>query len=274
MPMIEAIDRTKIHVRDWGPAEARPLVLIHGWPLNADSWEYQAVRLAEAGHRVVAYDRRGFGRSEQPFAGYDYDTMSDDLATVMAALDLEEATLAGFSMGGGEVARYMSRHEGERVAKTMLISSVVPFMLDTDDHDGVPQKVFDGIKDGLRKDRPEFLSEFFKTFYGQGTKKGGVSDGVLHWSLMMAMQASPKATLDCVDAFGTTDFRPDLNAFDVPTLVVHGTADETVPIDPSGRAAAEAIRDAELKEHDGAPHGLTATHADQLFQDMLEFHES
>lgn len=270
MPMIDAKDGTKLHVKDWG--HGRPVVLIHGWPLNADSWEYQARPIAEAGYRVVAYDRRGFGRSEQPYAGYDYDTLADDLRAVMEGLSLEDAAVFGFSMGGGEVARYMSRHGGTGVRQAGLISSVAPFMLKTKDNpDGVDPSVFETMKDGLRQDRPGFLQTFFKQFYGVGVLSHPVSDGILHWSWAMAMMASPKATLDCVDAFGRTDFRADMAAFRVPTLVVHGTADETVPIDVSGRAAAGAIAGAELRAYDGAPHGLTATHAERLARDMLAF---
>lgn len=270
MPLVTTKDQTQLYVKDWG--EGRPVVLIHGWPLNSDSWEYQAVRLAESGHRVVAYDRRGFGRSGQPFAGYDYDTMADDLDTVMRELDLKDAAIIGFSMGGGEVARYMSRHDGRNVRAAGLISSVAPGMLKSDKNpDGVTADVFEGIKEGLRKDRPQFLKDFFKTFYGQGMVHG-VSEGVLHWSLMMAMQASPKATLDCVDAFGKTDFTGDMSAFRVPTLVVHGGKDETVPIDPSGRRAAKLMgSNATLKEYADAPHGLTATHADKLYKDLAAF---
>lgn len=270
MPIITTADRTELYVKDWG--EGRPVVLIHGWPLNADSWEHQALWLAEAGFRVVSYDRRGFGRSGQPFAGYDYDTMADDMASVIDALDLRDATIAGFSMGGGEVARYISRHGTARVRQAALISSIAPFMLKADDNaEGVEAGVFQGIKDGIRKDRPQFFSDFFKDFYGQDTDGGGVSAGVLHWTWAMAMMASPKATLDCVDAFGKTDLRPDMAAFDIPTLVVHGTADATVPMGVSGRKAAEMISNAVLKEYDGAPHGLTVTHADRLTQDLLAF---
>jgi pimeloyl-ACP methyl ester carboxylesterase len=273
MPTIKGANDTNIHVKDWG--EGRPIVLVHGWPLNADSWEYQAVRIAEAGYRVVAYDRRGFGRSEQPWTGYDYDTMSDDLAAVINTLGLTDTTIAGFSMGGGEIARYMSRHEGKHVKKAALISSIAPFMLKTEDNpDGAPADVFAGIKDSLRNDRQAFLQDFLKGFYGQGTEAGGVSDAVLHWSWQMAMLASPKATLDCVDAFGKTDLRPDMAAFDVPTLIVHGTGDETVPIDPTARAADKLIKKSTLKEYDGAPHGLIATHADQLTDDLLAFLET
>lgn len=270
MPYIQGANETEIYVKDWG--EGRPIVLIHGWPLNADSWEYQAVRIAEAGYRVVAYDRRGFGRSEQPWDGYDYETMSDDLAAVIKTLDLEDATIAGFSMAGGEVSKYMSRHEGKGVRKAALISSIAPYMLKTDDNpDGAPSDVFEGMKDGLRKDRQAFLKDFLNDFYGQGTEAGGVSQAVLDWTWGMAMLASPKATLDCVDAFGKTDLRPDMAAFDVPTLIIHGTGDQTVPIDPTARNADKLIANSVLKEYDGAPHGLTATHADQLTEDLLAF---
>lgn len=270
MPYIKGASDNDIYVKDWG--EGRPLLLIHGWPLNADSWEYQAVRIAEEGYRVIAYDRRGFGRSAQPWDGYNYDTMSDDTASIINALGLSDVTIAGFSMGGGEVAKYMSRHGGEHVVKAALISSIAPFMLKTDDNpDGAPADIFEGMKDGLRKDRQAFLQDFFKDFYGQGSKAGGVSDAVLHWSWQMAMMASPKATLDCVDAFGTTDLRPDMDAFRVPTLIIHGTGDETVPIDPTARTADKLIKQSVLKEYDGAPHGLTATHSDELTKDLLEF---
>ncbi|QFT59315.1 Arylesterase [Sulfitobacter sp. THAF37] len=270
MPIVTTSDQTELYVKDWGAGQ--PVVLIHGWPLNADSWETQALGLAEAGYRVVSYDRRGFGRSGQPYTGYDYDTLSDDLAAVIDGLGLKDAAIAGFSMGGGEVSRYMSRHDGRGVVKAMLISSIAPFMAKADDNpDGVPDDVFSDMKAGLREDRAGFLSGFFKGFYGRRTKGGGVSDPVLDWTWNMAMMASPKATLDCVDAFGKTDLRGDMDAFRVPTLVVHGTADQTVPIDTSGRQAAKMIKDAEFKEYSGAPHGLTATHADRLTQDMLAF---
>ena len=270
MTSIVANDGTKLHVNDWGTG--RPVVLVHGWPLNADSWEYQARPIAEAGYRVIAYDRRGFGRSDQPFQGYDYDTLADDLKAVMEGLGLSDAALFGFSMGGGEVARYMSRHSGAGVRQAGLISSVAPYMLKAPDNpDGVDPSVFEEMKDGIKADRPGFLQDFFKQFYGTGLLSHPVSDGILHWSWAMAMMASPKATLDCIDAFGKTDFRPDMAAFTMPTLVVHGTGDATVPIDTSGRAAATAIAQAELKEYDGAPHGLTITNAEQLTQDMLAF---
>ncbi len=270
MTFVKTQDGTNLYVRDWG--QGRPVVLIHGWPLSGDSWDAQALALAEAGFRVVTYDRRGFGKSDQPYGGYDYDTFADDLASVMTELALDDAALVGFSMGGGEIARYMSRHGGKGVSRAVLVSAVTPCLLRTPDREvGVAAEDIDGIKEGLRKDRPAFLQDFFKSFYGNGLLGGGASKGVLDWSLMMAMQASPKATLDCVTAFGTTDFRPDMAAFHVPTLVIHGTDDHTVPIDATGREAARMIAGAELIEYEGAAHGITVTHADRLTQDLLDF---
>ena len=270
MPMIEAKDGTQIYVKDWG--QGRPVVLIHGWPLNADSWEYQAVKLAEAGYRVVSYDRRGFGRSEQPWNGYDYDVMSDDLASVIDGLGLEDAAIVGFSMGGGEVARYFGRHGGKGVAKAAFISSVAPGMLKSEDNpNGATSDVFEGIRDGLRKDRPAFLGDFFKDFYGQGTDKGGVSDAILEWTREMAMMASPRATLECVTAFGMTDFTADVAQITVPTLVIHGTGDKTVPIEATAHRMAKLVPGATLIEYEGAPHGLTATEPDRVTDDLLDF---
>ncbi|SDE44304.1 alpha/beta fold hydrolase [Limimaricola pyoseonensis] len=265
MPLVTTKDGTQLYVKDWG--EGRPVVLIHGWPLNSDSWETVALRLAESGHRVIAYDRRGFGRSGQPYGGYDYDTLADDLGTVISELGLTDAAIAGFSMGGGEVARYMSRHDGRGVKQAALIASVAPGMLKSGHNpDGVTEDVFAGMRAGLRKDRPAFLQDFARTFYGNK-----VSDGVLQWTLMMAMQASPKATLDCVDAFGTTDFTEDVKGIDVPTLVIHGTGDEIVPIALSGRRAAKLAKQAELKEYEGRPHGLLATDGDRVADDLIAF---
>ncbi|MFC3169286.1 MULTISPECIES: alpha/beta fold hydrolase [Paracoccus] len=268
MPTITTDDGTKLHVKDWG--RGRPVVLIHGWPLNADSWEYQAVRLAEAGFRVISYDRRGFGRSDQPWSGYDYDTLADDLAAVMKGLDLRDATLVGFSMGGGEVARYMSRH-GNGVSQAVFVSSVVPGMPKGDSNPkGVAAEVPEQIRAGLRKDRPAFLTDFLKDFYGQGIL-GGVSQPMLDWTLGMAMMASPRATLECVTAFGTTDFTGDVPNINVPALIIHGTGDKTVPAAATAQRLAPMLPDARLVEYSGAPHGLTATHADRLTEDLLEF---
>ncbi len=270
MPFLDASDGTPLYYNDWGSGP--PIVLIHGWPLNADMWEYQAAYLASEGFRVVAYDRRGFGRSGHPWQGFDYDTFADDLRAVMDQLDLKGATLAGFSMGGGEVARYLGRHGGERVAKAVLIAAVTPFLLKTPDHpDGVDRSVFDGIIEGLSRDRPHFLANFGKAFFGAGLLNFTVTAEILQWALMLALQGSPKATIDCVRAFSETDFRGDMAAFTMPTLVIHGDADQTVPIDISGRAATRLIPHAELRVYSGAPHALFFTHKDDLNADLAAF---
>ncbi len=270
MGIITTHDKTELYVKDWGTG--RPVIFIHGWPLSADSWDAHMMAVANAGMRAIAYDRRGFGRSSQPWSGYDYDTLSDDLAAVIEQTGATDATLVGFSMGGGEIARYMSRHGGRNVAQAALISSVVPFMLKTDDNpDGTDQSVFEGIADGIKTDRPKFFASFLKDFYGIGLISHPTSEEQVHASWATAMQASLKATLQCATAFSTTDFRPDLPAFRVPTLIVHGTGDKTVPIDASGRAAAKGIANSTLIEYDGAPHGLTVTEKDRLAQDLLAF---
>jgi len=271
MPYIETRDGTEIYVKDWG--DGPPVILIHGWPLSADSWDDQALAIAEAGYRVIAYDRRGFGRSDQPADGYDYDTLADDLADVMDAAEIDsDATLIGFSMGGGEVARYMSRHGGKGVARVGLIGSVVPYVLQADDNpDGVPQSMFDGIKEAIREDRAAFFETFFKSFYGVGFIAHPVSDPLLHSSWITAMQAGLLPTLACVDAFSRTDFRADLPAINVPTLIIHGTGDKTVPIDPTARAAAAAMPHATLIEYEGAPHGLFATEKERFTRDLIDF---
>lgn len=270
MAHITTRDQTKLYLKDCG--KGRPVILIHGWPLSADSWDDQAMALATAGYRVIAYDRRGFGRSEQPWDGYNYDTLADDLADVIEQTGANDATIVGFSMGGGEVARYLSRHGGEKVKQAALISSVVPFMLKTNDNPkGVDQSVFDQMTSAMKEDRAKFFAGFFRDFYGVGLMAHPVSEEVLQWSRQVAMQASLPATLACAEAFATTDFRPDLAAFSVPTLIIHGTGDQTVPIDCSARAAAKGIRGATLIEFDGGPHGLLASHKDRVTQDLLGF---
>ena len=273
MDYVKTQDGTKLYVKIWGTG--RPVIMTHGWPLNADSWDDAAMAFAEAGFQAIAYDRRGFGRSSQPWSGYDYDTLADDLADVMEAVDAKDAALFGFSMGGGEVARYMSRHGGKNVSKAALIASVVPFMLKTADNPlGTDQQVFAEMTAGMKKDRPHFFAEFFKSFFGAGLVSSPVSKEVLDWAQGMTLMAGLKPTLACAQAFATTDFRPDLAAFNVPTLVIHGTADKTVPIDAAGRAAAQGIRNARLIEYDGAPHGLFASHKDRLTEDLLAFLKS
>lgn len=270
MNYVTTNDKTKLYFKSWGTG--RPVVLLHGWPLSSDSWDDQAMALAKAGYRAIAYDRRGFGRSSQPWSGYDYDTLADDLATVIEQTEAKDATVVGFSMGGGEVARYMSRHGGKAVVQSALISSVVPFMLKTDSNPlGTEQSVFDEMAMGMSVDRTKFFGEFFKDFFGNGLPALSVSHELLEWARDVSMQASLPATLECAKAFTSTDFREDLSAFNVPTLIIHGTLDKIVPIDPAGRAAARGIAQSALIEYEGAPHGLFATHKLRLTQDLLTF---
>jgi pimeloyl-ACP methyl ester carboxylesterase len=267
---IVTADTTKLYFKDWGAG--RPVILIHGWPLSADSWDDQAMAIADAGYRAIAYDRRGFGRSSQPWHGYDYDTLADDLAAVIEQTGAKDATLIGFSMGGGEVARYMSRHAGKAVVQAGLISSILPYRLKTSTNPaGTEQQVFDKTMLSLKQDRPGFLTGFFNNFFGVSGQSKAVSDEMLQWARGVSLQASLKATLDCAKAFATTDFRPDLPAFKVPTLVIHGTQDLIVPIDASSRLAAKGIAQSRLIEYEGAPHGLFATHKNRLTQDLLDF---
>ena len=270
MRYVTTSDKTQLFVKDWG--SGRPVILLHGWPLSADSWDDQAMAIAESGYRTIAYDRRGFGRSSQPWSGYDYDTLADDLAAVIEQTGAQDAVIVGFSMGGGEIARYMSRHAGKSLAKAVLISSVVPFMLKTADNpQGTEQAVFDKMAKGMREDRAKFFGGFFKDFFGVGVVSHPVSDELLSSASSVAMQASLKATLECAKSFTTTDFRGDMAAFKVPTLIIHGTNDKTVPIDPAGRAAVKGIAQSKLIEYDGAPHGLFATDKQRLTTDLLDF---
>lgn len=270
MTTFTTADGTEIYYNDWG--NGRPVILVHGWPLDGDMWSEQAVFLAEHGYRVIAYDRRGFGRSSQPWSGYDYDTMSDDLAGLIDHLELSDVTLVGFSMGGGEVARYLGRHGGAKVAKAALVSAVTPYLLKTDDNPtGVDQSVFDGMLDGIKKDRAAFFGSFGPQFYGNSLLRKRVSAEHLQWTQQIAMLASPRATIECAKAFAMTDFRADMAAFTMPTLVIHGTADETVPIDASGRVAARMIAGSKLIEYDDEPHGLHMTAKDRLNADLLAF---
>jgi non-heme chloroperoxidase len=270
MTYITTADNTRLYAKDWG--SGRPVILLHGWPLSSDTWDDQAMAIADAGYRAIAYDRRGFGRSSQPWSGYDYDTLSDDLAAVIEHTGAQDSIVVGFSMGGGEVARYMSRHGGKSVSKAVLVSSVVPYMLKgADNTEGTEQSVFDAMAKGMREDRAHFFSGFFEDFFGVGMLSSPVSEELEEWARSLAMQASLKATLECAKSFATTDFRGDLSAFRVPTLVIHGADDKTVPIEASGRAAARGIATSTLIEYDGAPHGLFATHKDRLTKDLLDF---
>jgi len=270
MAFIQTGDGTKLFFNDWGSGP--PVLLVHGWPLNADMWEYQARFLAERGFRCIAYDRRGFGRSDQPWSGYDYDTMADDLAALIEHLDLRAACLVGFSMGGGEVVRYMARHGRDRIASAVLMSAVTPFLLRTNDNPrGVAQTTFDQMIAGLETDRPHFLASFGKQFFGTGLLHLSVSGDILAWTQGLALQASARATIACVRAFSATDFRTDMRACAVPTLVMHGDGDATVPIDVSGRVAASMLPDARLMVYPGAPHALFFTERNRVNADLLAF---
>ena len=270
MPFVEAPDGTEIYYRDWGTGT--PVVLIHGWPLNSDMWEKQATFLAEHGCRVISHDRRGFGRSGKPWNGYNYDTFAADLNALMQKLDVSGATLVGFSMGGGEVVRYLSRYGSDRVAKAVLVSAVPPYLAKGPDNpDGVDPKIFVQIEEQIRKDRPAFLQSFAPMFYGRTMLNHTVSEAVLDWTQHMAYMGTLRSTLASAEAFATTDFREEMKLITVPVRVIHGTGDETVPIDASGRRSAKILPNANLSEYSGEPHGLFLTSADKLNAELLEF---
>ena len=271
MPYATAKDGTRLYYKDWG--SGRPIVLIHGWPLSSDSFDDVAVALAERGFRAIAPDRRGFGRSDQPWNGYDYDTFADDVAAVILEAGVKEpVALAGFSMGGGEVARFITRDGANQVSQAVLIGSVVPFLLKTNDNpDGAPRDVFDGMIEGIKKDRPDFFRAFFKDFFGAGLISSPVSDAILDDAWRQAMNAGLQPTLACVRAFSETDFRPDLANLTMPTLIIHGVKDQTVPVDLTARTVAKIVPAARLIEYDDGAHGIFASHKNELIRDLLEF---
>lgn len=250
----------------------KPVVLIHGWPLSGRSWEKQVPVLLDAGYRVITYDRRGFGDSSKPTFGYDYDTLAEDLDKLVTKLDLRDIALVGFSMGGGEVARYLGKYGTERVRKAVFLAAIPPFLLKTPDNAaGVEASVFDGIKKGIAADRPAFLSGFLANFYNVDVWRGKrVSDDLVRSSWNVAAGASPKGTLDCVSAW-LTDFRKNLAKIDVPTLVVHGDADRILPIDATGKRTHEAVKGSRLVVVEGGPHGLTWTHAETVNRELVDF---
>jgi non-heme chloroperoxidase len=271
MPFITTNDGVEIFYKDWGAGQ--PVVFSHGWPLQSDSWESQQLHLADNGFRAIAHDRRGHGRSAQVWDGNDMDHYADDLAAVIEALDLRDVILIGFSTGGGEVARYIGRHGTARVAKAVLVSSVPPFMLKTDDNPGgVPIEVFDGLRDGSVADRSQLYRDLADgPFFGNNRPGANVSQGRRDAFWHQGLQAGHKNTYDSIAAFSETDMREDLKRFDVPTLVIHGDDDQIVPIDVGGRASAALIPGAELNEYAGAPHGITDTHKERLNADLLAF---
>jgi len=250
----------------------KPVVLIHGWPLSGASWEKQVPPLVNAGYRVITYDRRGFGNSSKPMSGYDYDTFAADLDKVMTKLDLRDATLVGFSMGGGEVARYLSAYGTGRVSKVVFMAAIPPFLLKLADNPaGVDGNVFEGIKQAIAADRPSFLSSFLANFYNTDILKGKkISDEAVRLSWNIAAGASPKGTLDCVSAW-LTDFREELKRIDVPTLVVHGDNDRILPIAATGLRTHESVKGSRLAVVAGGPHGLNWTHAEEVNRELLDF---
>jgi non-heme chloroperoxidase len=271
MPIITTHDGAEIFYKDWGAG--RPVLLSHGWPLTSDSWEAQMLFLAANGFRVLAHDRRGHGRSTQTWSGNEMDTYADDLATLIEALDLRDLTLVGFSTGGGEVARYVGRHGTGRVRRLVLVSAVPPFMLRTDDNpDGVPIEVFDEIRRACLADRSQTYRDLADGPFFGGNRPGlNPSQGMRDAFWRQGMQSGHRNALECIAAFSATDFRSDLDAVDVPTLVIHGDDDQVVPFEIGGRKSAERIKGAELKVYPGAPHGLTDTHKQQLSADLLAF---
>ncbi|QGZ38246.1 non-heme chloroperoxidase [Pseudoduganella flava] len=266
-------DGVTLYYKDWGPKNGQPVVFSHGWPLNSDSWEGQMLFLADHGYRCIAHDRRGHGRSSQPWDGNHMDQYADDLALVIESLDLKNAVLVGFSTGGGEVARYVGRHGTKRVAGLALVSAVPPLMLKTADNPGgLPREVFDGIRAGSIANRSQLYKEIAAgPFFGFNRPGAKVSQGLIDSWWMQGMMAGHKNTYDSIKAFSETDFRADLRKFDKPTLIIHGDDDQIVPIDASGRASAAIVKHAKLLVYPGAPHGLTDTHKDRVNNDLLAF---
>lgn len=262
-----------LYYKNRGPRDGQVVTFSHGWPLSSDSWESQMMFLASKGYRVVAHDRRGHGRSSQPWEGNDMDHYADDLAAILDALNLRDTTLVGFSTGGGEVARYIGRHGTGRVKKAVLVASVPPLMLKTDSNpNGVPLEVFDGLRQASLDNRSQlYLDIASGPFFGFNRPGATPSQGLIQSFWVQGMQAGHKNTYDSILAFSATDFREDLKKFDIPTLVIHGDDDQIVPIDTSARASAAIVENAELIVYPGAPHGLADTHKDRLNQDLLKF---
>ena len=274
MPFIKSAPNNaepiNIYYEDLG--KGKTAVFIHGWPLSGSMWEYQVNHLTQQGIRCITYDRRGFGNSDRPFSGYDYATLAGDLKSVLDELDLKDVTLVGFSMAGGEIAKYFSIYGGARVSKVVLVSSVLPYMLKTADNpDGVPQEIFNTMAKGMLDDRPKFMEGFNKDFFGVSLINHPVSDAFLANSLTRVMDSSPIATLQCAISFSSTDFRQDILKIHVPTLVIHGDADKTVPIKATGEQSAKLIPGAKYIVYEGAPHGLWYTEKEKLNMDLVDF---
>ncbi len=272
-PLIEMSDGTRIYYKDWGSGPA--VVFSHGWPLSADAWDAQMMFLASRGYRCIAHDRRGHGRSSQPWSGNDMDTYADDLATLVETLDLRHAVHVGHSTGGGEVARYIGRHGTKRVAKAVLIGAVPPLMLKTATNpDGLPLDVFNQIRADVLKDRSQFFKDLTIPFFGANRPGAHVSEGVRDSFWRQGMQAGFKGALDCIKAFSETDFTDDLRKFDVPTLILHGDDDQIVPIGGSAMQSAKLVKASTLKVYPGLSHGMCVVNADEINADLLGFLET
>ena len=270
MSTITTRDGTALFFKDWG--RGQPIVFSHGWPLNADAWDEQLLYFGSKGFRTIAHDRRGHGRSSQPWAGNDMDTYADDLAAVIEALDLRDITLVGHSTGGGEVTRFVGRHGTERVKKVVLLSAIPPLMLKTDANpEGTPIEAFDEIRAGVGGDRSQYYKELSAPFYGANREGAEVSQGVRDQFWRLCMQVGLKASYDCVRQFSETDLTEDLKRIDVPTLIVHGDDDQIVPIVAAARKSIDLVPDATLKVYPGAPHGIAETHRDQFNDDLMQF---
>lgn len=265
-----SIDSINIFYQEYG--EGKPVIFIHGWPLNHEMWEYQLLELSKYNIRCIAYDRRGFGKSDRTWGSYDYDTLAADLNNLITHLNLSEVTLVGFSMGGGEIARYIGKYGTEKIKKVVLISSVTPYMLQTNDNsEGIKKEIFDDMIDKIIADRPEFLKEFGKQFYGVDMINQPVSKATLQWNQMQCLMSSLNATVDCVRSFSETDFRNDLKKIDIPVLIIHGDADKTVPINVSGDKTAALLPHAKYIVYANAAHGLFITEKEKLNADLLHF---
>jgi len=270
MTAIKTSDGTELYYKDWGTGQ--PVVFSHGWPLSADAWEDQMVFLGAHGYRCIAHDRRGHGRSSQPWNGNDMDTYADDLARLVGTLDLKNAIHVGHSTGGGEVARYIGRHGTKRVAKAVLIGAVPPLMLKTAANPGgLPMEAFDGIRAGVLADRSQFFKDLSAPFYGANRPGAKVSQGLRDSFWLQGMQAGFKGVIDCIRAFSETDFTEDLTKFDVPTLILHGDDDQIVPIGASALLSSKIVKGSTLRIYPVAPHGLCSTHKDQVNADLLAF---
>jgi len=275
MPFIKTNSGTEsspvqIFYQEYGTG--KPVIFIHGWPLNHEMWEYQMTQLPKHNLRCIAYDRRGFGKSDQPWGGYDYDTLADDLHELISQLGLSSVSLVGFSMGGGEIARFIGKYGSEKIEKVVFVSSVTPFMLQTHNSpDGVEKYKFDDMIYQLSEDRPAFLEEFAKNFYGVGMLNQAVSKAILNWNQVQCLASSPKASIDCVRSFSETDFKQDLAKINVPVLIIHGDEDLVVPIGISGNKTAHLLPNAEYIVYEDAPHGLFITEKDRLNADLIDF---